>query len=353
MRTRHISWFTRLRQQWRRLSAAPLVVWDVGAVTTRVHIGQKLVFSEATCVALHTQRQHVLSYGDNAYRLLGNSGKQLTVLFPVDRSCLTDTRLATIWLEYLRTQLWPRRRFLAGLRAPAGMLCLGEGVGAADAAEWKSALDGAGLQAVSTFPGLVGLSWYLNVATSQEPCLVIDMGGSQTQIGILVQGELFSSDTLGRGGIDLTTLVQAWLMQEYRCQVSWRVAEKLKCTSGTLAKQEGKTKKMAIKGKDPYTHLGTTALVDVSLLQAMLVDAQRDLILFIRQFLASVPSEIATKCLEQGVWLTGGASLLSGIDDWLSTALGTPVSRVQEPLIATSKGIAIWSASLAAKKRTV
>lgn len=353
MRTRKVTLFQMLQQQWRRLTASPLVVWDVGAVNTRVYIGQKLVFSQATCLAVNRQRNHVIAYGDAAYRLLGNAGRHVSIVFPVDRGCLTDGSLSASWLEYTRRQLWPRRRWLTGIRAPVGMLCLSEGIGSADTALWKSVLETAGLTSASPVLGLIGLSWYLNLATANEPCFVLDMGGSQTQIGVLVQGTILSSKTLGWGGIDLTTMIQTWLLEHYHCQVSWRVAEQLKCADGSLASEPVSTAKTALKGKDPYTQLGMTATIELSKLQSMLVGAQQDLLLFVRQFLASVPAEVATNCLENGLWIAGGASQLDGIDRWLSVTLGTPVSRVQEPDAATSKGVAIWAAAQAARHQNV
>jgi rod shape-determining protein MreB len=214
-------------------------------------------------------------------------------------------------------------------------------------------LENAGLASVSPASGLVGLSWYLNLATADEPCFVIDLGGSQTQVGILIRGTVFSSKTMGRGGIDVTTLVQQWLLQKYHCQVSWRAAEQLKCQHGSLSVTAAGTKKIALKGKDPYTQLGMTATIELVTLQEMLVTAQQDLVLFIRQFLASVPAEIATKCLENGLWLAGGASQLHDLEQWLSVQLRTPVSRVQDPTLAVSKGIAIWKASQTAIQQGV
>ncbi|MBP7875582.1 rod shape-determining protein [Candidatus Woesebacteria bacterium] len=353
MRTRKLTLLQSAQQQWRRLTAAPLVVWDVGAVTTRVHVGQKLVFSQSSCIALNISSGQMVSQGDAAYRLLGNSGQHLAVVFPVDRSCIVDSSLARYWLTYVRTQLWPRRRWFSGLRAPAGILCLGESVGPADLRLWKSALESSGLATISPVTGLVGLSWYLNMATADEPCFVLDMGGSQTQIGIIVRGSLFKSKTVGWGGIALTTMIQTWLLTAYHCQVSWRVAEKLKCTDGSLLASKTGPKKTSIQGKDPYTQLGMTAIVEVNKLQVMMEESQQELVLFIRQFLASVPAEIATKCLENGLWIAGGSAQLDGVDSWLSRALGTPVSRVRDPKTATSMGIAIWAASQRAQRQKI
>lgn len=349
MRTRKMSVFGRLQQEWRRLTAAPLVIWDVGAVTTRVSIAQTVVFSQATCLAIKYQSGKPVALGDAAYRLLGNSGKNLSVVFPVDRGCLTDRTSGIYWLEYIRAQLWPRRRWLTGLRAPKGMLCVGEGVGSADAAVWKETLEKAGLATVSPVVGLIGLSWYLNLATADEPCFVLDMGGSQTQVGILTRGTIVQSKTLGWGGIDITTLIQAWVLRTYHCQISWRQAEQLKCTHGSLSAPE-RTKKIALRGQDPYTQLGMTVTIEIAQLQAMLVKTQHDLVLFVRQFLASIPAELATSCLENGLWIAGGAAQLGGLERWLGNALGTPVSLVSEPTTATSKGVAIWAASVIARR---
>lgn len=348
MRTRKISQLQRLQRQWRRLVATPLVIWDVGAVTTRVSIGQRFVFSQATCVVINKRNNQPVAFGDAAYRLLGNAGRNLSITFPVDRGCVTDKTACSSWLEYIRGELWPRRRWLAGLRAPKGVLCLGESVGKADETQWKHSLEKAGLVSTSVIAGLTGLAWYLDLATADEPCFVLDMGGSQTQVGIITRGTIVQSSTLGWGGIDLTTLIQSWFLREYHCQISWRAAEQLKCNHGSLVRV-GASKKIAIRGKDPYTQLGMTATVELEKLQEMLATAQKELVLFIRQFLASVPADMATGSLENGLWVAGGAAQLNGLERWLSTMLSTPVSLVSDPANAATKGIAIWAASVVAR----
>ena len=351
MRTKKNSLLLALKQEWRRLTASPLVVWDVGAVTTQVHIGQRQVFSQASCIALNLQTNRVAAYGDAAYRLLGNSGNRISVMFPVDKGCLTDIHASISWLEYVRAQLWPRRRWLTGLRTPKGILRLSEGVGKADQQIWTTALERAGLTVTSSVSGLIGLSWYLNLATAEESCFVLDIGGSQTQIGVLIRGTVVGSKTIGWGGIDLTTQLQAWVLQKYHCQISWRAAEHLKCTYGSLASDRIRTAKTAITGKDPFTQLGMTATIELQQLQQMLISAQSDLVLTIQQFLASLPAEVATTCLENGLWIAGGSAQLDGLDRWLSITLGTTVSRVQDPVTAASKGLAIWAAAQEARKQ--
>lgn len=353
MRTRKLTPIQRVQQQWRRLTATPLVVWDIGAVKTRVYVGQKLVIDQATCLAINFQSNQVVTYGDQAYRLLGNSGRQLAVQFPVDRGCVTNRMLLARWLEHLRLELWPRRRWLTGLWATPGILCLGEGVGQADQAVWQSTIESSGLTNVKPVVSLLGLSWYLNMATTEEACFVLDFGGSQTQVGVLIRGTLLASNTLGWGGIDLTSMIQSWLMRQYHIEVSWRVAEDLKCTTASISSEQVRHKITALRGKDPYTQLGMTVKIELSDLQTFLVSAQQDVLLFIRQFLSSIPSAVATKCLENGLWIAGAGAQLDGLDRWLSTALGTPVSRVSDPSTAASKGIAIWAATEVARRRTV
>ena len=346
MRTRKPSLFRATRQQWRRLIASPPVVWDVGAVTTRVLVGQKLVFSQSSCIVLNPQDSTMIAYGDEAYRLLGNSGRHLTVVFPSNRSCVTDEQLLARWLRFVRAQLWPRRRWLSGLRSPQGVLSVSDSVGESDRQVWLSALESAGMNSVVPVSGIVGIGWYLNVARADEPCFVLEMGGSQTQVAILIKGTVFSSKQLGQGGIDLTTQVQSWVFATYHCQVSWRVAEDLKCEYGTLSSKQAGTKKVTLKGKDPYTQLGMTIAVEVSALSRMLIGAQSDNVLFIRQFLSGVTAEVASKSLENGLWLTGGAAQLNGLESWLSVALKSPVSVVREPETAIAKGVAIWQSAL-------
>lgn len=58
----------------------------------------------------------------------------------------------------------------------------------------------------------------------------------------------------------------------------------------------------------------------------------------IRQALRETPPELAADIMEHGIVLTGGGSLLKGMDQLISQETGVPVTVAAEPETAVAKG---------------
>jgi rod shape-determining protein MreB len=60
----------------------------------------------------------------------------------------------------------------------------------------------------------------------------------------------------------------------------------------------------------------------------------------IRRVLENIPGELSGDLLENGLTLTGGASLLPGLDHRIATACGVPVRTAEAPALSVALGLA-------------
>jgi rod shape-determining protein MreB len=58
----------------------------------------------------------------------------------------------------------------------------------------------------------------------------------------------------------------------------------------------------------------------------------------VRTTLEKTPPELVSDIIERGIFLTGGGSLLRGLDTLLQKETGISVIRAEEPLTAVAKG---------------
>jgi len=62
--------------------------------------------------------------------------------------------------------------------------------------------------------------------------------------------------------------------------------------------------------------------------------------------LEATPPELIADIMETGFYLTGGGSLLKGLDRLLSERTGVPVHTVEDPLTAVTRGAGIIAGNM-------
>ena len=81
---------------------------------------------------------------------------------------------------------------------------------------------------------------------------------------------------------------------------------------------------------------------EITIIQAEIAEALSEavgqIVAVVRSALESTPPEIAADIIEGGIVMTGGGSLLSGIDRVISDATGLPVKVAENPLNCVAFG---------------
>lgn len=313
---------------WNKLTKPHKAIWDVGSVRTRVMVRDTIVFDQPTALAVRQDTEEVIAVGDAAYSQVGAGSRAVQVEFPIARGTIGSENLAVYWLQHIRQELWPNRKWLPFSFSPGGSFLVPPGVGVADRTEWLRVFSLAGLHFVTPSQGVISLPLLVNLPESELFWSMV-MGGDHSVIVLMQGGKVIQSQSVQWGGVQLSEAVQFWLASERGVAVSWKTAEELKLRHGSLT--DSSDKKIVIRGKNPATQLGMTTTVTVGELRQSIELASEGLVLHIQQFLASLPAGQATDCIGNGIWLVGGTARLRGIDTWLAGRLGCSVSVVEEP----------------------
>ena len=173
----------------------------------------------------------------------------------------------------------------------------------------------------------------------QEPIgsLVVDIGGARSEMAVVSLGGIVSGQTVMLGGFDLDVAIQEHVRAAYGVAIGERAADEVKRAVGS-AFPIGSGKAALVVGRELST--GNTVEVkldEVEVRQAMgepigrIVDAAR-------RTLADAPPELTHDVLETGMYLTGGGSLMRGLDMLLAQECEVPVHVVERPMETVAVG---------------
>jgi rod shape-determining protein MreB len=289
----------------------PLLI-DLGSSCTRIYIGKKEIFNEATCIAVHTDSQSVIAFGEKALRLLGKTPKSVEINFPILNGEIAHSIYLELYLSAVLQEILPDmrlQRYLFGLHAK---VAVPNSLSPAKKMLLKKVLKNANF----TKMDFVGSGYAVAKNISQndkklKDICVLDIGAQKAEISIFSLGELIYSQSYRWGGVLLTENLQRIIRNKHHCVVGWGIAETAKKEIGSVITSKNK---LAVRGKDLVTQASKTIIIDGNDVKVEFSKLLNELLDNIQQFLALLPSEVAVSVLDKGIYITGGTSQLKGID---------------------------------------
>jgi len=141
------------------------------------------------------------------------------------------------------------------------------------------------------------------------------------------------------GGDSMDEAIALHVRRNHNLLIGESTAERVKKTLGAAIVAPGdKPMTTLIKGRD----IGLGRPVEVSITQAEITEALGDcvgqIVQVVRSTLESTAPEIAADIVEGGIIMTGGGSLLAGIETVLAAATGLPVRVADNPLNCVAIG---------------
>ncbi|MCB9813569.1 MAG: rod shape-determining protein [Pseudomonadales bacterium] len=286
---------------------------DVGSSNTRIYLNDKEIFCEPTCIAYHKNTESVVSVGKKALMLLGKAPKSIEVAFPVQHGAVSNTKYLELYLKTILDDLLIDLKFRRLIFGLSGKFAVMSTLSPAKKKLTKNLLKKVGFSKID----LVDSSYLaaLSVSSGDKKQLnnicIIDFGAQKTEIAVFSMGELVSSKSFKRGGIQLTEILQKVSRVKHKCVVGWHLAEEAKKQVGAV---DSSRNKFALRGKDIVSQASKTVVFSSDDVREEFSEFINDLLDNIQYFISTLPSETAISVLDKGIFLTGGASLLSGLD---------------------------------------
>jgi rod shape-determining protein MreB len=170
--------------------------------------------------------------------------------------------------------------------------------------------------------------------------LVVDIGGARSEMAVVSMGGVVSGHAVRVGGFDLDVAIQEHLRSTYGVAIGEKVAEEIKVAIGS-AIPSGAGRAALVVGRELAT--GNTVEVKVGedeVRQAMAGPIRR-IVEAARRTLSEAPPELIHDVLETGMFLTGGGSLLKGLDLLLAQECEVPVHVAEDPSRTVALGAGV------------
>ncbi|MDH5719482.1 MAG: rod shape-determining protein [Spirochaetia bacterium] len=308
---------------------------DLGTANTLVYVkGQGIVLSEPSVVAVHASTGKILAVGQEAKRMMGRTPGEIVAIRPMKDGVIADFETVEKMIRYFINKVHNRTTLVK----PRVVIGVPAGITEVEKRAVRESAEQAGAREIYLIEEALAAAIGANIPI-HEPAgnMVIDIGGGTTEIAVLSLGGMVISDSIRVGGDEFDEAIIKHMRMQYNLVVGERTAEEVKLAIGN-AFPEKKIETFELKGRDAMSGLPRTLQLDSAELRKALREPIEAILEGTVQALERTPPELAADIVERGIVLTGGGSLLKGLDKFLSKETGVPVIRAENPLNCVALG---------------
>ena len=311
---------------------------DLGTSNTLVYLkGRGIVINEPSVVAVNMKTSQILAVGVKAKEMLGRTPGHIKAVRPLVDGVISDFEVTEEMLSYLINKA---DKILKKIARPRVLIGVPSGTTNVETRAVYDAARSAGAREVflveEPMAAAIGIRLPIKEATGS---MIIDIGGGTTDIAVISLGGIVKSKNLKIAGDKLNNDIITYMRDEFKILVGERTAEQVKISIGSVI--PGEYMEVEVRGRDLLTGLPREVVMTDSDVREAISLSIKDFIEGVKDVLETAPPEILSDIMHNGIMLSGGGALISGLDRLLQNVLRIPVYVVDDPLSAVARGTGI------------
>ena len=308
---------------------------DLGTANVLIYIkGQGIVLNEPSIVAIDTETKKVIAVGKEANDMLGRTPGKVKAIKPMKDGVIADFEITEIMLNTFIKKVKGK----SFLTRPRILICCPSNITPVEKNAIKEAAERTGAKRVyiEDEPKVAAVGVGLDIS-KPSGSMIIDIGGGTTDVAVLSLGSIVTSSSVKIAGNTFDSEITKYIKNKYKLLIGERTAEDIKKKIGTVT-GGNKKEKLEVKGRDMVNGLPHTITITSEEIEEALRESINEIVRTIKQVLEITPPELSADIINKGIVLTGGGSMLDGLDILLKKELKVPVFIAESPLTCVAEG---------------
>ncbi|MBO8129424.1 MAG: rod shape-determining protein [Peptococcaceae bacterium] len=310
---------------------------DLGTASVLVYVkGKGIVLKEPSVVAINKDNGQIIAVGTEARRMLGRTPGNIVAIRPLREGVIADFDVTEKMLRYFIDKVGCRKF----LFRPRIMVCIPAQVtGVEERAVRQAALQAGAKQAyVIEEPVAAALGAGIDIAQASGS-MIVDIGGGTTDVAVMSLGGVVSSASIKVGGDKFDDAIVRYVRKEFNLMIGERTAEEVKIEIGTANPgAAGEKRSISIRGRDVMSGLPKAVEITSEQVFEAIQEPLAGVLQAVREVLENTPPELSADLIHKGIILTGGGSLLDGLDTLLAKETGLPAALADDPISCVALG---------------
>lgn len=309
---------------------------DLGTASVLVYVkGKGVVLKEPSVVAFDRNTNKIKAIGEEARLMLGRTPGNIVAVRPLRQGVISDYTVTEKMLSYFISRTVGKSLFG---RKPRISVCVPSGATEVEKKAVEDATYQAGARDVSIIeePVAAAIGAGIDIA---KPCgnMIVDIGGGTADIAVISLGGVVVSNSIKVAGDDFDEAIVRFMRKKHNLLIGERTAEEIKINVGTVYKRpENLT--MDVRGRNLVTGLPKTVTVTSEETEEALREPAYQIVDAVHNVLERTPPELAADISDRGIVLTGGGSLIQGLEELIEEKTGINTMTAEDPLTAVAIG---------------
>ena len=311
---------------------------DLGTASVLIYIkGQGIVLQEPSIVAINNITGEVIAVGEEARAMLGRTPRNITAIRPLKCGVIDDYEATEKMLKYfIHKAIGPR------LIKPRIAVCVPSGVTEVEKRAVEDATRQAGARKVDIIEEPIAAAIGAGIDISR-PCgsMIVDIGGGTADIAVISLGGAVVKRSIKVAGDNFDGAIMNYLRKKHNILIGERTAEEIKKNIGCAFKREFQVE-MTARGRNLISGLPKNIVLSSDEMLEALHQPVEEIINAIRNVLETTPPELAADISDRGIVLTGGGSLIYGLDKLITQRIGINAVIADEAISCVAVGTGLF-----------
>ena len=308
---------------------------DLGTASILVYIkGKGVVLKEPSVVAFDRDTNEIKAIGEDARVMIGRTPGNIVAVRPLRQGVISDYSVTEKMMKYFINKALGGKT----LFKPHISVCIPSGATEMEKKAVEDATYSAGAREVVIIeePVAAAIGSGIDIA---KACgnMIVDIGGGTSDIAVISLGGTVVSASVKTAGDDFDEAIVRYMRKKHNILIGERTAEEIKIQIGCAYKQP-EIQTMDVRGRNLVTGLPITMTITSDEMLEALNDCATQIVEAVHSVLERTPPELAADIFERGIVLTGGGSLLRGLDELIEERTHINTVIAEEPTTAVAIG---------------
>ena len=308
---------------------------DLGTATVLVYVKDKgVILKEPSVVAINKVNNKILAVGEEARKMIGRTPGNIVAVRPLKDGVISDYDITEKMLKEFIKKACGGKKIIA----PKVMVCIPSQATEVEKRAVIDATKNSGAKEVHLIeePLSAAIGAGIDI-TKPDGNMIVDIGGGTTDIAVISLGGVVIRKSIKSAGDRFDEAIVKYVRLKHRIMIGEKTAEDLKINIG-CAYKDARESSYIMKGRNLVPGLPDQVEITSEEIREALEEPVGLIVDGVKSILEKTPPELASDIIEKGIIMTGGGSLLYGLDKLIEVNTGLNVKIAENSVEAVVEG---------------
>ena len=307
---------------------------DMGTTSTLVfEQGKGVVMREPTVVAIDKFSGRIMKVGQEAQKVIGRTPADIVAIHPVEAGVISDYDMTAQMLRELISRITSFSFF-----KPCVLACVPSSISGVEERAMIDAAIEAGARKVYLLETAVATAMGAGIDISKaDGHMIIDIGGGTTEAAVISAGGVVECESIKVAGTSFDEAIVRYVRRKHNMLIGLGAAEEVKRSIGCVI-QRPDVGVEEVKGRSLTNGLPKTVTITSSELIEAFVEPMNQILEAVHAVLERTLPQLVGDLDTNGIVMSGGGSLIYGIDRLIERSTGIRTIVVDDPVSCAAYG---------------